>query len=70
MFATDSEGHQNGNYFSTMDWAYVGAFDVQGLRTDSYRLDLTAMGCEKRAVQVQVSGDVGGLLVRMEREDR
>ncbi len=68
VFATDDQGRQNGNFFSTMAWGYVGAFEVKGLRAGSYAIDLTAMGCRKQRTQVSVTGDVSGLVVTMERE--
>lgn len=69
VFATDSAGRQNGNFFSTMDWAYVGSFDVGGLASDTWRIDLTAMGHRKTARTVDTrGGDVRGLLVPMIRE--
>lgn len=68
VFARDAAGRQSGNYFSTMDWAYVGSFDVNGLHPGGYTLTLTAMGCVQRDVPVQVAGDVGGLVVTMARE--
>ncbi|MFT5292496.1 MAG: hypothetical protein ACI82F_004584, partial [Planctomycetota bacterium] len=68
VFATDSFGNQNGNYFSTMDWGYVGPFSVGGLRPGSYRVDLTAMGMRKTSQQVGLQGSVGGLVIPMTRE--
>ena len=68
LFATDSQGHQNGNYFSTMDWAYACSFDVIGLHPGGYTLTLTAMGCRQQSIPVAVSSDVSGLVVVMERE--
>ncbi|MFT7677547.1 MAG: hypothetical protein ACI8QC_001525 [Planctomycetota bacterium] len=68
VFATDSAGHQNGNYFSSMDWGYVGPFDIGGLRQDSYVVDVNAMGCNAQAVPVNVAGPVSGVLVQMVRE--
>lgn len=68
VFVTDDQGRQNGNFFSTMDWAYVGSFNVGGLSSGGYALDLTAMGCRKQSRNVQVGGSVSGVLVEMERE--
>lgn len=68
LFATDEAGRQNGNFFSSMEWGYVGPFEIKGLAPGAYLVDLTAMGCVKRREQVSVGGDVSGLVVPMERE--
>ncbi|MCA8958895.1 MAG: carboxypeptidase regulatory-like domain-containing protein [Planctomycetes bacterium] len=68
VFAVDAQGRQSGNFFSTMDWAYLGAFDVKGLKPGNYTLIFTAMGCVPRSVPVTVAGDTSGLLVTMSRE--
>ena len=70
VFATDAQGRQHGNFFSTMDWAYAGAFDLGGLEPGRYTITLTAMGCRKQTVQVDVNQNVDGLLVVMPREGR
>ena len=68
LFATDSQGRQNGNFFSTMDWAYVGSFDIRGLAPDTYTITVTAMGCRKKLLHRAVGSNVSGQVVVMERE--
>ncbi|MDF1837719.1 MAG: carboxypeptidase-like regulatory domain-containing protein, partial [Planctomycetota bacterium] len=68
VFITDGQGRQNGNFFSTMDWSYVGAFDASGLAPGNHTLELTAQGCQKQQFPVSVASDVAGLVVSMPRE--
>ena len=68
LFAIDAEGRQNGNFFSTMDWAYAGAFDIKGLAPGNYTIVLTAMGCRKQSISLNVTQDVQDLVVVMQRE--
>lgn len=68
VFATDADGHQNGNYFSRMDWGYTGSFDCGGLRPSTYQLTLTAMGCMKQTRTVGLASSVNGLVIPMVRE--
>ncbi len=56
-----------------MGYAFFGfviddRHDIGGLKAGSYRIDATAMGCVKQGVDVNVSGNVDGLLIEMERE--
>jgi hypothetical protein len=67
-FATDSSGRQNGNFFSTMDWAYVGPFSIKGLAPDTYTFTFTAMGCRKQTRSLPVFSDRSGITVTMPRE--
>ncbi len=68
VYVIDGQGRQNGNFFSTMDWAYVGSFDVSGLAAGNHSLDATAMGCRKQQVPVSVSSSVTGVTISMQRE--
>ncbi len=67
LFATDSLGQQNGNFFSAMSWGYVGSFDIKGLEVDNYTINLTAMGCKQKALPLNVAKDVSGLEIVMMR---
>lgn len=66
LFITDSQGRQNGNFFSTMDWAYTGTFDIKGLPPGSYSLTVTAMGCKQKTVPV--TAGTQNLVIALERE--
>jgi protocatechuate 3,4-dioxygenase beta subunit len=66
LFISDSQGRQNGNFFSVMAWAYTGTFDIKGLPPGSYTLTATAMGCKQKSVPVTAGSK--GLVVSLERE--
>lgn len=67
LFVTDPQGRQNGNFFSTMDWAYVGSFDIKGLAPGLHTVTATAMGAQKK--QITAPAGASGLVVTMAREN-
>ena len=66
LFVTNNQGQQNGNFFSTMDWAYVGAFDIKGLAPGAHVVTVTAMGAQKK--QLTLAAGSSGTVVSMTRE--
>ncbi len=67
LFVTDPQGRQNGNFFSTMDWGYVGSFDIKGLAPGLHTVTVTAMGSQKK--QITAPAGASGLVVTMTREN-
>ncbi len=67
LFVRDNQGRQNGNFFSTMDWAYMGTFDIKGLAPGSHNITVTAMGAKKKLITAAAGSQ--GLEVQMTREN-